>query len=61
MVDGDPLSALAYTGIRVVWVDALDGDVLLIEEHGIALADAGLTRADVASVLLTECGGPRLA
>ena len=51
MVNDDPLEVASALGLRVVWVDGIGGDVLLIEEHGIALADANLTRRQVADLL----------
>lgn len=42
---------LQYCGLRVIWVDALDESVILVEGEGIVLADAILTADAVMSVL----------
>lgn len=48
----DPLDAIAATGYRVVWVNDLGSSVLILDDHRLALADADLTRAEVAERLL---------
>lgn len=48
----DPLCALAAFDVRVVWVDDLNDEVLIIEEHRLVLADADLSRSDVAGRLI---------
>lgn len=52
MVNGDPLDALSPFGVRVIWAHDLDGDVLLLEGHAIALADVDLSRSHVADLVL---------
>ena len=48
----DPLSALADFDVRVVWINDLEDEVLIIDEHRLVLADADLSRADVAGRLI---------
>lgn len=43
----DPIEELARCGMRVIWVNDLDGSVILVHGEGIVLADADLERADV--------------
>lgn len=46
-VDLDPLDVL--DGLRVIWADDLDGEVLLLQCRGIVLADSSLTLRGVAA------------
>lgn len=48
----DPLSALDDFDVRVVWINDLNDEVLVIDEHRLVLADADLTRTDVAGRLI---------
>lgn len=48
----DPLCALADFDVRVVWINDLDDEVLVLDEHRLVLADADLTRLDVAGRLI---------
>lgn len=52
-MDKGELAALMLQccGLRVIWVDALDESVVLVEGEGIVLADAILTADAVMSVL----------
>lgn len=47
----DPLNAIADL-YRVIWVHDLDDQLLILDEQRIALADADLSRCDVAGMLL---------
>lgn len=51
MVADDPLQLLAAMNLRLVWISDLGGDVLLLEEHGLALADVTLSHRQVADLL----------
>lgn len=51
MVNDDPLGVLEVTGFRMVWLDDLDGDVFVIEECRVVLADRRLTEREVADAL----------
>ena len=46
-----PLSLLALLGLRVVLVDDLGRDALLIEKASIVLIDASLDRFDLQSIV----------
>lgn len=48
----DPLDAITEMGYRVIWVHKLGAGLLLLEDHLLALADADLTRVEVAEKLL---------
>lgn len=48
----DPLCALAAFNVRVIWVDDLDDQVLVLDEQRLVLADADLSRHDVAGRLI---------
>lgn len=50
----DPLGIFKALGVRILFVTALGEDLLLLEDHGIALADASLSRSEVADLLWTE-------
>ena len=48
----DPLDVVTEMGYRVIWVHQLGAGLLLLEKHLLALADADLTRVEVAEKLL---------
>lgn len=49
----DPIDQLATCGLRVVWADDLDRQVILLREERIVLADSSVSRSDVSELALS--------